>query len=253
MAHDSHEHGHHHEHKSFDLQSRRAVLLALGIAAAGGIASRAATAGMRLPGMRLAPTPGIDLIADPGAHPVPKPLVATQADILGPFWRIGAPFQSNLVPPGAEGQKIVISGKVLDTGANPIPDVVMDFWNADNAGLYDIKDPNQAMSPADFKFRGLLKSGAGGGYEVETIIPGKYGIPPKFLGFELFAGVLRPAHVHLMTSHNGTVPLITQIYFEGDPEIAHDPWAAKSKNVVRLDKSAAVWRATFDVVLVRFA
>ena len=246
---DDHNDGH--DHKSFDLETRRGILLALGIGAVGMVAASAAKAALRVPGMKLAPTPGIDLIAGSGAHPIPKPLFATQNDILGPFWRPGAPFQSKLIPPGATGQVLTLSGTVTDTDGKPVPSVAMDFWNADATGLYDIKNPNQAMDPKDFAYRGILKSSADGRFEIETVIPGKYAIPPQLIGFEDFGGVLRPSHIHLMTSHNGTVPLITQIYFEGDPEIAKDPWASKSRNVVKLDKGAAVWKATFDVVLVR--
>lgn len=246
------DHDYHEADVKFDLHTRRSILLALGAAAAGTVAARAAAAAAILPGMKLAPTPGIDLIADPGAHPVPKPLVATHNDILGPFWRPGAPFQSKLIPPGAEGQKLILSGRVFDTDARPVSGVAMDFWNSDDMGQYDLKNPNQAMTPADFRFRGILLSGADGRYEVETIVPGKYKIPPEFIGFEKFGGVLRPSHVHLMTSHNGTVPLITQIYFEGDPDIINDPWASKSRNIIVLDASGPIWRGTFDVVLLRF-
>ncbi|MGL4395850.1 MAG: hypothetical protein ACRCS9_04860 [Hyphomicrobium sp.] len=242
-----------HEPQRFDLQSRRAILLALGVAAAGTVAARAAAALSLAPGMRFAPTPGIDLIADPGAHALPHPLAPTHNDILGPFWRAGAPFQSKLIPPGATGQKITLSGTVMDTDGKPIPDVILDFWNADKDGVYDLKNPSQALDPTEFKYRGLLRTGADGRYEVETVVPGKYKIPPKLPGFEQFAGVLRPSHIHVMTSHNGTVPLITQIYFSGDTEIAADPWAVKSRNVVALDTSAADWRATFNIVLLRFA
>ncbi len=241
-----------HSQKQFSLESRRNILLALGIGFAGSVAASAARAGF-MPGMKFAPTPGIDLIADTTAHAMPKPLVATHNDILGPFWRAGAPFQSKIIPPGAKGQVLVMSGTVMDTDGKPIPNVILDIWNSNSGGVYDIKNPSQALDPSEFKFRGLLRTDAAGRYEVETVVPGKYKIPSKLPGFETFDGVLRPAHVHMMTSHNGTAPLITQIYFEGDTDIKNDPWAAKSKNIVALDKSKDVWRAKFDVVLLRFS
>ena len=105
--------------------------------------------------------------------------------------------------------------------------------------------------PNEYRYRGLVKSDANGKYSIETIVPGKYRIPPQLPGFELFDGLLRPSHIHLMTSHNGTVPLITQIYFTGDPEIAKDPWASKSKSIVGLDKAGEAHAARFDIVLLR--
>jgi catechol 1,2-dioxygenase len=245
-----------HDHdKPFTLESRRSILLALGIGLAGSVATTAAAraGGMRLPGMTFAPTSGIDLINDTTAHALPQPLVATRNDILGPFWRAGAPLQSKIIPPGAKGQVLKLSGTVMDTDGKPVPDVIIEIWNSDADGAYDLKIPGQALDPSEFKFRGLLRTDAAGHYEVETVVPGKYKVPPNLTGFERYAGVMRPSHIHLMTSHDGTVPLVTQIYFEGDPEISKDPWAANSKNVVALDKSASVWQARFDVVLLRFA
>lgn len=248
---DLHE-GHDHPELPDDLETRRSIMMALGLGAVGSVAAAAAASAAPLPGMLLAPTHGTNLLTDAPAHAMPKPLIATQSDILGPFWRAGAPFQTNLAPAGAKGQKFVMAGRVVDTDGKPVPNVVMDFWNADHSGQYDIKNPNQAMAPGDFSFRGLLKTDANGAYSVETVVPGKYRVPPKLPGFEEFDGLLRPSHVHLMTSHNGTVPLITQFYFESDPEIAKDPWAGKSKNVMKVDSTGPIWRSTFDIVLVRF-
>lgn len=241
-----------HNEKPFSLESRRSILLALGIGFAGSVAAGAARAG-HLPGMKFAPTPGIDLIADTTAHAMPTPLIATRNDLLGPFWRAGAPMLANLIPKGVDGQIMVMSGTVMDTGGKPLSGIVMDFWNADKNGAYDLKNPNQALDPSEFKFRGLSKTGDDGRYEITTVVPGRYNIPPGLTGFEKFAGALRPSHVHLMTGSVDTVPLVTQIYFAGDDAIQNDPWAPKSKNVVTFDKSKDVWRATFDVVLVRFA
>ena len=65
---------HHHDEAKFDRATRRSILLALGIAAVGSVATSAAAAPLLLPGMRLAPTPSIDLINDKSAHALPTPL-----------------------------------------------------------------------------------------------------------------------------------------------------------------------------------
>lgn len=241
----------HDDSKPFDQETRRSILKILGISSVGTIAASAAAQAKVLPGMQLAPTAGADLLKDAQAHGLPKPLIATANDILGPFWRAGAPFQADIVPKGATGQRLTIAGRVLDTSGRPIPGVIMDFWNADAAGKYDLDNPFQHLMPDGYRYRGLVKSADDGTYSVETIVPGKYRVPPQLPGFETFNGLLRPAHVHLMTSHNGTVPLITQIYFKDDKEIAADPWASKSQNVAVIDQTAPKWRSQFDVVLVR--
>ena len=242
---------HHHDAAKFDRATRRSILLALGIAGVGSVATSAAAAPRLLPGMRLAPTPSIDLVNDKPAHALPKPLVATANDILGPFWRAGAPFSTSIVPKGANGRKVALSGTVLDTDGKPVEGVILDFWNADDAGKYDLENPFQALMPNEYRYRGLVRSDANGKYSIETIVPGKYRIPPQLPGFESFDGLLRPSHIHLMTSHHGIVPLITQIYFAGDPEIAKDPWASKSKSIVGLDKAGEALSARFDIVLLR--
>jgi catechol 1,2-dioxygenase len=242
---------HTHNERPFDVETRRSILIGLGIGTVGSIATAAATAAAPLPGMRIAPTAGFDLVQDKLAHPLPKPLVVTAGDILGPFWRAGAPFASDLVPPGAKGQKLVLSGTVRDTDGKPIAGVILDFWNADDDGKYDLSNPFQLLMPDAYKFRGLVRTDADGKYTVTTIVPGKYRVPAQLPGFEVFDGLLRPAHIHLMTSHNGTVPLITQIYFDGDAEIAKDPWAGKSRNLALTEKGADIWRSRFDIVLLR--
>ena len=239
------------DHRDLNLSSRRAFMQALGAGAIGSVALSAAAAAAPMPGMHLAPTTGVDLVKDPQIHKLRRPLIATGQDILGPFWRAGAPMTSSLAPKDAKGQRLQLSGTVRDTQGKPIEGVVLDFWNADDTGLYDLTNPFQQLTPDAYKFRGLVKSDAAGKYAIETIVPGKYRIPPKLPGFEQFENLLRPAHVHLMTSHVASAPLITQIYFKGDPEIAKDPFANKSRNVVTFDKTAEVWKSTFDIVLVR--
>jgi len=64
-----------------------------------------------------------------------------------------------------------------------------------------------------------------GNYEFETIMPGRYAIPPGLPGLEKYEGVMRPAHIHFRVSEPIHVPLTTQLYFKGDPNIANDPWA----------------------------
>ncbi len=238
--------------KPFDPSTRRSILAMLGIGTVGSVATAAAASAVPLPGMKLAPTPGYDLVQSKPGHALPKPLVATQHDILGPFWRAGAPMTADLIPKGAKGQKVVLSGRVLDTSGKPVAGAILDFWNADADGKYDLENPFQQLTPDAYKFRGLVKTAADGGYSVATVVPGKYRVPPNLPGFETFANLLRPSHVHLMASHIATVPLITQIYFKGDAEIAKDPWASRSKNAAAVDKTVAEkWTAKFDIVLVR--
>ena len=178
---------------------------------------------------------------------------ATGADILGPFHRAGAPFRASLAPAGAAGAVLKLSGRVLAPDcATPLAGVVLDVWQADHEGHYDNRESSAGDPEAGTRFRGRLRTDGDGRYELLTILPGRYQIPPGLPGFESYAGQVRPAHIHLSAAHPLFGPLTTQIYFEGDPHIAADPWARHSHQVVELRDAGAEGAASrFDIVLSR--
>ena len=76
--------------------------------------------------------------------------------------------------------------------------------------------------------------------------------PPNLPGFEKYAGLTRPAHIHFRVMESLRIPLTTQLYFKGDPYIANDPFAGhKSTLVVDLKPDGQVRRGIFDIVLSR--
>jgi catechol 1,2-dioxygenase len=98
----------------------------------------------------------------------------------------------------------------------------------------------------------MLYTNEQGRYEIETIMPGRYPIPPNLPGLEKYAGLTRPAHVHFRVMESLHIPLTTQLYFKGDPYIAGDPFAShKSTLAVDLKPDGQVRRGVFDIVLVR--
>ena len=85
-----------------------------------------------------------------------------------------------------------------------------------------------------------------GNYEFETIMPGRYPVPPNLPGLEKYAGLTRPAHVHFRVSESLHIPLTTQLYFKDDPHIAKDPWASRKPSMAiglnRMESSCgAIW------------
>lgn len=202
---------------------------------------------------------GAGLLLAPGVAPSlghaqsPAACIATGADILGPFHRAGAPFRANLAPPGAAGTGLKLGGRVLAPDCvTPLAGVVLDIWQADHAGEYDNAEASPGDPDAGTRFRGRLRTDGDGRYELLTIVPGRYQIPPGLPGFERFAGQVRPAHIHLTAAHPLLGPLTTQIYFEGDPHIAADPWAREARQIVTLrDAGAEGAAARFDIVLAR--
>lgn len=159
----------------------------------------------------------------------------TTTDILGPFFSEGAPQASSIVPDSYEGEKLILTGRLISTDCEMgIADAVLDFWQADENGDYDNEN---------FNFRGKIITDSEGYYNLETIIPGKY----------LNGSQYRPAHIHLKVQAEGYEELVTQIYFEGDVDIPNDYWASLPSAINRIIPiSPGVigdWFGEFNIVL----
>jgi protocatechuate 3,4-dioxygenase beta subunit len=142
---------------------------------------------------------------------------ATTSDILGPFYRPGSPMRSNLHILGEKGEKVKLSGKVLHHDCiTPYKNAKVELWHCDAEEVYD-------NSSADFRYRGTVLTDDDGNYGFQTIMP----IP-----YDAGGGLIRPAHFHLMVTAEGYQSLVTQLYFQGDKQIADDPWASRSADRV---------------------
>ena len=156
----------------------------------------------------------------------------TEDNILGPFYRPNAPFRTVLATQ-ADGETLIISGLVSGLGACEwLGGALVDVWAADANGAYDNSSP-------EFRFRGRMETAPAGYYQFQTVLPGRYLNGAKF----------RPRHIHFRVSAPGHVLLTTQLYFDGDPFIASDPFV-HPKLVVPIGPAFdADWRAYFDIVL----
>ncbi|RDB07414.1 dioxygenase family protein [Runella aurantiaca] len=134
----------------------------------------------------------------------------TTSDILGPFYRPDSPIRSSLVIKGEKGAPIELFGKIKhDDCITPYKNAKIELWHCNGNGVYD----NES---ADFKYRGTLYSDNGGNYSFKTILPVPYGEGNNY----------RPAHFHMMISAEGYQPLVTQLYFTGDPWLEKDSSSA---------------------------
>lgn len=153
----------------------------------------------------------------------------TDDNIEGPFFKPSSPERSDLVEAGMGGVRITIRGRVFGTGCGIVlAGAVLDFWQADDTGAY-----------FDVKLRGHQIATADGHYALHTIIPGHY----------LNGSQYRPAHVHVKVQAPGYPLLTTQLYFEGDPYNAIDPFI-KDGLIMHVDDAAGGEKAAqFDFVL----
>ena len=177
----------------------------------------------------------------------------TERDIIGPFYRFGAPFQTKLAGPNEPGERLIISGKVYSSDCRSrLPNTLIEIWQANKAGLYDTDKPGNFTERGDYHLRAMMLTDQQGNYEFETIMPGRYPVPPNLPGLEKYAGLTRPAHIHFRVSESLHIPLTTQLYFKDDPHIAKDPWASRKPSMaIGLKQDGKFLRGNLNIVLAR--
>jgi catechol 1,2-dioxygenase len=185
-----------------------------------------------------APQPGV---APPALAVGARP---TEDNILGPYFREGAPFRAKVTPPLAKGIPLVIRGRVwgFDT-KKPLPFAVLDIWQADHAGRYDNDDPNRPPAKGVYVNRARVATDETGYYEYETIHPGPYRTGPD---------TWRPSHIHYLVRKAGYANLVTQLYFKGDKFNDKDEFI-KPSLIIALEPAkvngTAIETGAFDIVL----
>jgi len=153
----------------------------------------------------------------------PKPAGATESTVFGPFFVEGSPevAQGGDIANGAPGQPCLVSGRVLDTKGERIAKALVETWQADEEGFYDVqKDLDGPQN------RGHLETDADGNYAFWAVKPVAYPIPDDGpVGELLRAGgraPMRPAHIHFMVTAPGYARLITHVFAAGDEHLADD-------------------------------
>lgn len=130
----------------------------------------------------------------------------TTTDILGPFYRPGAPFKTDLVQAGTKGEILHFNGTIFGKDGRALKNALVEIWHCNEEGAYDNTSDN-------YVYRSSFKTGADGKYNFRTIYPVPYAVN---------ATLTRPAHIHMRISASGVQDLVTQVYFKGDKHIAKD-------------------------------
>jgi protocatechuate 3,4-dioxygenase beta subunit len=191
-------------------------------------------------------------------HPLVRiPHTLTETTGPGDFERLMGPAMADLTRQHeAEpiGQRIIVSGRVLDERGAPVPRTVVEIWQANAAGRYThAKDQWDAPLDPNFTGAGRVVTGEDGAYRFVTVKPGAY-------PWGNHANAWRPAHIHLsLLGPAFATRLVTQFYFDDDPLIPLDPIACavpepyRERLVARFDlASTEPSRALgyrFDIVL----
>jgi protocatechuate 3,4-dioxygenase beta subunit len=195
-------------------------------------------------------------------HPK-EPLIIipqTLSELTGPVYPYGRldVADSDLTrqhPHAPLGERIVVEGRVLDEDGRPVPQTLVEIWQANAAGRYRHKiDQHDAPLDPNFSGAGRTITDDEGRYRFVTIKPGAY-------PWKNHHNAWRPAHIHFSLFGTSFLSrLITQMYFPGDPLLPLDPIynsipddQAKQRLIAgfSIDVTQPEWALgyTFDIVL----
>jgi protocatechuate 3,4-dioxygenase alpha subunit len=139
---------------------------------------------------------------------------ATTSQTVGPFFSIGFSWHTpdNLAGPGVSGEPITIEGRVLDGDGHPVPDAILELWQANSQGKYAHPEDTQEKSlERGFTGFGRIPTDAEGKFRFTTIKPGQVPGP----GTEK---QLQAPHIAVSIFARGLLRrLVTRIYFPDDP------------------------------------
>ncbi|MES1264569.1 MAG: dioxygenase, partial [Variovorax sp.] len=170
----------------------------------------------------LSDTLGVSMLVDAINHR--KPGGATETTVLGPFYVSGAKGLGMWADIGADvpGEPAYVWGRVLDTEGKPVAGAVLDVWQTDGEGFYDVQRPGSAEKYA----RGKFTTGADGRYGFKTVKPVSYPVPTDGPVGKMLLGMgrhpYRPAHVHVIVTAPGHERVATHLFVEGDAYLDSD-------------------------------
>lgn len=157
-----------------------------------------------------------------------KPAGCTEATVFGPFYVEGSPEYAcdADIANGAPGEPCFVRGRVLDVDGKPVAHALMEVWQADQDGHYDVQSPPAADGSITHRARGKLRTDAQGRYAFRSILAEPYPIPHDGPVGALLSALgrhpWRPAHLHFMIQAPGCETLITHVFRDGDPYLESD-------------------------------
>lgn len=140
-------------------------------------------------------------------------LPAEHEELLGPYFRVSAPFRAKLSPPHEEGEVLVIKGRVWSHDDKGGLVATIDVWQTDSGGHYDNEEDHPAAGQP-FVNRARLRCDDDGYYEFETVRPGAY----------KRGDTQHAAHIHFRVVCSSYVTCVTQLLFSDDEHLEKDPY-----------------------------
>ena len=188
----------------------------------------------------------------------------TETTVLGPFFVHGAPEIDNGgdMAAGWNGEPTYVSGRVLSADGKPLAGALLDLWQSNSEGSYDV----QLADSGGKQLRAKLRTDAEGRFRLRTILPTSYPVPTDGPMGLVLARMgrhpMRPAHLHFMVSAPGYETVVTHLFVKGDPYLESDAvFGVKDTLIVEFKRSesqaeaqkvglkAPFYTASYDFVL----
>ena len=153
-----------------------------------------------------------------------KPLGCTEPTVFGPFFLEEAPrfALGDDVANGAKGEPCLVRGTIKSLDGTPVPNALINVWQADADGNYDVQYAHLAHPQA----RGILNADDQGRFHFKTILAEAYPIPSDGPVGNMLKATRnhpwRPAHLHFMIEAPGYERLITHVFRDHDQYLDSD-------------------------------
>lgn len=157
-----------------------------------------------------------------------KPPACTEATVFGPFFVEDAPEYNcgDDIANGARGETCFVQGRVVGLDGSPIAGALLDIWQSDEDGFYDVQAQLQPGEAPQHRARAKLRSGPDGRFHFRSILAEAYPIPHDGPVGRMLAATgrhpWRPAHLHFMIQAPGYETLITHVFRNGDRYLDSD-------------------------------
>jgi protocatechuate 3,4-dioxygenase beta subunit len=149
----------------------------------------------------------------------------TESTVLGPFYIANAPHYANgaNICLDGKGESVWVQGRVKDAKGKPIAGALLDVWQANEDGFYDVQQ--KGIQP-DMNLRGIFTSGKNGEFFFRSAYPRYYPIPYDGSVGDLLVALdrnhNRPAHLHFLVTAPGYEKLVTHIFTPDCPWLKDD-------------------------------
>ena len=160
---------------------------------------------------------------------------ATDSTVLGPFHMVASPRRElgDTIDLVATGEPCVVTGRVLSLDGSPLAGALVDVWQADDHGFYDVQQPGTQPKGNG---RGLFTCDDDGRFWFRTVTPSPYPIPTDGPVGRLLTATgrhpYRPAHIHFIVAADGHLPLTTHIFVAGSPYLDSDAVFAVKQRLI---------------------